>query len=185
MVITIIMVLVGMLVAALGMLSRQRKRVETLNEMKQLEIAITDYLQTYNQLGLLPDSSDFVNSPWTFLGRNPMAMGNVPYTGDMLMKYLASGGVNGPWTAGTQATADQILDAYMMADFSNHFVWYVVNSTNTTTGRTNTDKVYIRSTCGTPTITSDDLIVRLTVSTGIWDNIKYQDSLQDTPAPSW
>ena len=109
-----------------------------------------------------------------------MASGLVPCTGNLDLRYLARGCADGPWTAGTESDADQILDAFSTTDFSNHIMWCIISSTGAT-GQQYTDKVYIRSTCGT-IFTGDDIVMRLTTSDGMWTVITYKQSLLDNPA---
>jgi len=181
-VIVIIGILVALLMGALSLLKRQQKRVATLSLMGQVETALQEYLATYPRLGAASDSSDFVNSPWTFLGRNEIALGQQPYLGSVANKFLAVGNASGPWTPGTNQTADQILDAFPAGDFSNHFIFIIDNATNN--GSTYTDKIYIISTVGTPTH-NDDIIRRLTTADGQWTTLTYVQSQLDTPLPTW
>src|SRR4051812_643699 len=103
-VITMIAILIGMLFGVLHILQKQRMKVQTKMMMQQLSVALTDYLSTYPILGLVCDdrSSDFVDSPWTFLGRNQMIAHKVPYTGELPDKFLAQGPATGPWTTATK-----------------------------------------------------------------------------------
>jgi prepilin-type N-terminal cleavage/methylation domain-containing protein len=181
-VIVIIGILISLLMGALNLLQKQRKRVQTLSLMGQIETALQEYLTTYPRLGMANDSSDFINSPWTFLGRNEIALGQQPYLGTVANKFLAVGNASGPWTQGTDQTADQILDAFPAGDFSNHFIFIIDNATNN--GSTYTDKIYIISTVGTPTH-NDDIIRRLTTADGQWTTLTYSQSQLDTPLPTW
>jgi prepilin-type N-terminal cleavage/methylation domain-containing protein len=181
-VIVIIGILIALLMGALNLLQKQQRRVATLSLMGQIQTALTDYLQNFPLLGINSNSSDFIDSPWTYLGRNQISAGVQPYTGDMPAKFLAVGPAAGPWTAGTGKTADQILDAYPTADHSNHIIFIIDNLVNN--GKTYTDKVYLISTAGTPTH-NDDIIMRLTTADGQWVTMNYVQSQLDTPQPSW
>ena len=183
-VIVIIAVLVSLIMGALNLLVKQERRVATLSLMDQLQTALQEYLSTYPTLGVNPDSSDFINSPWTFLGRNPIAASQQPYTGNFPSKFLAAGPATGPWTAANQFNGAQILDAYPTNDHSNHFIWYIVHNVNAS-GQTYLDRIYLRSTAGTPLNPNDDLIHCLYTSTGQWQTLTYTQSLTDIPIASW
>jgi prepilin-type N-terminal cleavage/methylation domain-containing protein len=191
-VITIISILIGMTFGIMNMLIRQRKKVETKQLMQQISGALTDYLATYPILGITRDatSSDFVDSPWTFIGRNAMP-GRGPSLGEMRTKYLASGPAIGPWNGALNATADQILDGFTTSDHSNHFVWAIVNGHSVGGGSafTYTDQIWLRSTAGTPADPRDDLIMRFTLDNGQWTSINYVEATTDpkvtAPAYFW
>jgi type II secretory pathway pseudopilin PulG len=183
--ITIIMVLVSMMFVVMRMLQRQKNKVMTRSMMNQISLALTDYLGTYPLLGIAADatSSDFVDSPWTFLGRNRIAAGKVPYL-DLLAKFLATGPAAGPWGAATQANGDQLLDTYTAADRSNHFVWAIINQQTGGNGPfTYTDEIWIRSTAGTPNDVSDDLIMHLTTKDGQWTSLNYAQAQKISTLP--
>jgi type II secretory pathway pseudopilin PulG len=188
-VISIIIVLVSMMFAVMNMLQNQRKKVMTKDMMGQLITGLQLYITTYPILGDTRDdrSSDFVDSPWTFLGRNPIAAGKTPYI-DFEAKFLASGPAVGPFANATRDTGDQILDSYTIADHSNHLVWGIANKQSGGSGPyTYTDEIWIRSTCGTPTKYSDDLITRFTLINGQWTWVNYTEATTDPtyPAPSY
>ena len=183
-VIVIIAVLVSLIMGALNLLVKQERRVATLSLMDQIQTALQEYLATYPTLGANANSQDFIDSPWTFLGRNPIVASQQPYLGHLPNKFLAVGPAVGPWTAGTQLNGDQILDAYPAADRSNHFIWYIVNNVNAS-GRNYVDRVYLRSSAGTPLDPNDDLIHCLYIATGQWQTLTYAQSLTDIPIASW
>jgi type II secretory pathway pseudopilin PulG len=178
----IIAILAGLLFPALRMMQNQQKRVATKNMMNQLELAMNEYLNTYPLLGLAADatSSDFVASPWTFLGRNPIALGGTPYF-PVAEKFLSSGPLAGPFGKGTPTTADHVLDGYTVADRSNRYLWAVMNGPAVAPFKY-TDKIYIRSTAGTSS-PADDIILRFTSTDGKWTYISYAESQADVPPP--
>ena len=182
-VIAIMAILMGLLFEAFSMIRQQAKRVQTKTLMGQLEAGLTDYLKTYPILGQTADalSSDFVASPWTFLGRNQLSANLVPFI-PLDNKFLAIGNTSGPWTAASQTTGDQILDAYFTGDHSNHFIWSIFNGP-ASGPFTYTDKIYIRSTAGTPDNDNDDLISRFTLSDGNWTYLTYSQAEADVPQP--
>ncbi len=184
-VISIIAILSGMLFGVLNMLKRQQKKVATTSLMSQLTVALNDYLGTYPIIGDLPGqySQSFVDSPWTYLGRNPLLAGKVPYI-DLPEKSLARGVPPGPFDKGTQADSDQVLDTYTIADRSNHLVWRIINKQSGGAGAyTYTDQIWLRSAVGTPDQPRDDIIMRLTMANGQWLKMSYGDAIADVTDP--
>jgi type II secretory pathway pseudopilin PulG len=183
-VVAVIVLLTGMLMEAFNIMRRQAKKVQTKTLMGQVETALEDYLKQYPLLGNTADqvSSDFVASPWTFLGRNMLSAGQIPYL-PVQDKFLAVGSASGPWTAGSQSTGDQILDGFITSDFSNHLIWSIMNGP-AAGPFTYTDKIYIRSAVGTPANPNDDLVSRFTlINGGQWTDLSYTLAEQDSPAP--
>lgn len=184
-VISIIAILSGMLFGVLNLLKKQQRKVATASLMSQVTVALIDYLGTYPMIGNVADQygQTFVDSPWTYLGRNPLLAGKVPYI-DLAEKMLAKGVPPGPYSKGTQANADQIVDAFTITDRSNHLVWRVINKQSGGSGPyTYTDQIWMRSAVGTPANPRDDLIMRLTMSNGQWLKMTYAEAIADTVDP--
>jgi prepilin-type N-terminal cleavage/methylation domain-containing protein len=185
-VITIIAILIALLIPALNMLRRSQKKVETRGLMDHISLALLQVLETNPILGSIHDagSSDFVDSPWTWLSRNYVAAGKEPPM-TLTGKYLAVGPAAGPWGPGGASDSDQILDAFTMADRSNHFIWAIVNGKGSGSATYNyTDQIWIRSTVGTPDNPRDDLILRYRTKEGQWTPMKYDDAMNDPGLPA-
>jgi type II secretory pathway pseudopilin PulG len=182
---TVIVILIGMTMSIASILQKQRKKVETVKLMRDIGTVLSDYITTYPLLGDVADatSSDFVDSPWTFLGRRRLDAEKMPYL-DLLPKYLATGPAGGPWGNATQRDGDQILDAYRISDRSNHLVWAIVNRQSGNAGAFRfTEMIWMRSTVGTPDNPRDDIIMRFTLSNGQWQTLPYAEAKADPLLP--
>ena len=187
-VIGLIASLAGLLFPALTMLRNRQKRLSTLKLMSELQVALDQYLATYPMLGNANDGSDFAKDPYRFLFRDPVAAQKPMYIELRLNQLSVGTAPAGPFSEPPlMKLGVHILDAWSVPGRANRLLWEIVNGPNPGAGgtKTYTDKVYIRSTAGTPNKTKDDLIMRMQVADGRWELKTWAEIQGDTPLPTF
>jgi prepilin-type N-terminal cleavage/methylation domain-containing protein len=180
-VVAIIAILAAMLLPALGLLRRMSYKAKTTNTMNQLTHAVSSYLDTYSRLGSLSDPTDtdtmhslaFRCDPFYFLYKTPKAMGNEPFITPTLRSLVTAVGPNACQPATSPMTATHICDAYGSAA-GNVLSWKIVNGTPLGGGVSFsfTQTIDLRSSAGTPSDMTDDIIFHFDSGTQRWDLVK-------------
>ncbi len=184
-VISIIGILIGLLFPALSLLRNRQKRLSTLKLMNEMSMALNMYLETYPILGN-SSSSDYIAEPYKFLYLVPLQT-KKPIFIELRTNQLSTGPIAGPFAEPTVMKLGQhVLDAWGVPGRGNRLQWAIVNrpAPNTSAPNIYTDRIYMRSTAGTPMVTKDDLIMRMLVADGRWEVKTYQESMDEAAAAS-
>ncbi len=187
-VVGLIAMLAGLLFPALSLLRNRQKRFSTIKLMSELQVALDQYLATYPMLGAAADGSDFAKDPYKFLYRDPVTDKKPMYIELRTVQLAVGTAPGGPFTEpAVMKLGQHILDAWSVPNRANRLLWEIVNGPNPGAGgtKTYTDKVYIRSTAGTPNKTKDDIIMRMLVADGRWEQKTWADIQSDTPLPTF
>ncbi len=182
-VLAIIGILVGLLFPALSLLRNRQKRLSTLNVMNALSMALTTYLETYPLIGN-STSSDFVAAPYRMLHLVPLET-KKPIFIELRASQVSVGPIGGPYAEPQlMRLGEHILDAWGVPGRANRLQWAIINKPPPSGGATNTytDRIYIRSTAGTPQVSKDDLILRMLVVDGRWEAKTWQEAVDEAAA---
>jgi prepilin-type N-terminal cleavage/methylation domain-containing protein len=184
-VIAIIAILAALLIPAVGMLNTNAKRAKTTHNLSQLTFAVSTYLDTYGRLGSLMDpagdsdpqhSMAFRCDPWYFLYVTPMLTKAEPFFAPTGLKLVTATGANTCVPAVNAMHATHICDAWG-TNPDNVLSWGIVNGSPV--GGSDrfsfTQSIDLRSSAGTATKITDDIVFHYSSQTQRWDLVKTTD----------
>ena len=179
-VIAIIVILASLLIPAISILHKASLKAKTLNNMEQLAHSVLTYLDTYARLGNLNDPTEtdkqhslaFRCDPWYFLYITPFLSKAEPFFAPSGLKLVtATGATCVPATSPLHAT--HLCDAWG-TNPDNVLSWAIVNGSplGSTDMYTFTQSIDLRSSAGTPSDMTDDIILHYASQTQRWDVVK-------------
>ncbi len=179
MVIAIITILVGLLMAALGLVRRNSHRAATMNAMQQIAEVTLIYLDTWPSLGDAgaADGMDFRKDPWAYLHRRhagEQRLGKVPqleFPGARLVTWTSSGECQ---RASGPETATHIID-YFGIKPDNVLGWHIEQVVPAGSPVGYAKRILLRSSSGTPDNNNDDLILDYSNVTGRFDSKRFNE----------
>jgi len=160
-VITVIMVLLGLLLAGLHSAKLAQQRTSTRKQMRDLSQAVSLYLDRSPLL-----AEDFAARPWYYFTTAQAAAGRDPLFEARLDNLAVASG--GSWVqATTQAQAQAIADHIGKVP-DGMYQWTIVNDNATYASARYTKSIRMTSTNGTLGDTSDDFWIEWTTSDRAW-----------------
>ncbi len=175
-VIVVIAILASMILATLSILKRLSRIAQTKSSMGDISLAISTYFDSWPVLGDTADAtaSDFTKDPWDYLYKRRRAT-NRQFIDLSVTRLVKMTGV------GTCVAPDSQRDATHIIDFFgnypvNVFEFKIANGPVGGTGMAKfTRDIVFRSSAGTPSDKSDDIILHWTSDTSKWNPVKASD----------
>jgi len=179
MVIAVIAILVGLLMAALGLVKRNARRVTTLATMQHIAEVTMIYLDTWPCLGdaAAADGMDFRKDPWAYLHKRHVSdssLGKAPPLEFPIARLATQTGPGQCQMASSSKTATHIVDYFGIGP-DNVLGWHIVQVVPPASPIAYTKQIVLRSSCGTPDNNNDDLIMEYSNVTGRFDIKRFNE----------
>lgn len=163
-VIAVIAVLAGMVLAASGIMRKSQKHLATTTMMGQIVVAMNNYLEKWPRLGDA-SANDFRQAPWQYLVVRPKRSGLDAFL-EWPTARLAelNAGVISP--AKSEKSATHLFDHF--GTTSDNIISFTIIERGAGSARY-ARAIEMRSSAGTPTKRSDDIIYRFVSSLDVTD----------------
>lgn len=159
--ITVMMVLLGLLLAGLRMAKLSQQRTSTRKQMRDLSMAVSMYLDRSPLL-----AQDFADRPWFYLVTAQRTAGREPLFESPVERLAKK--VSGQWVAVSKESDAEAIGDNMLGVPTGMLVWTVVNDNANYSAAKYTKSIRITSTNATPTKPADDFWIEWTIAERTW-----------------
>jgi prepilin-type N-terminal cleavage/methylation domain-containing protein len=169
----ILLLLCAITIPVISMLRMMSQKTATTNFMISLSDALSTYLDQYGHLGddTSTTGTSFRAAPWFYLSTRRLIFGQPPYMSTQLNRLVTQTGQNACVAATAPQLATHFCDFYGNAP-GNVMSFEIHASIPNGTSMVLTQSVDMRSSAGTPSDSSDDLIYHWSNQTSKWDWVK-------------